>query len=252
MNDVFQTDLPQDMWDPPRLPGIRPVDGTWILQDEAYSGQMALREALLNTQRSKVLQQPDSVLVAANELLDCVLADLQQIGFVVSGSDVLCPDGRRVPLDRDDPLVTLGRLVQCDFCLHEKVAAEHVMQGAVLCFPASWTLAEKIGKPLTAIHDPVDEYDTGLAQRVQRLFDGVQVGRPLWRYNQLWYDNPALFAPRTEMDRRSIAIGSREDQFLRTERQTIFRLPRCRWVVFAIHTYVVRYKDVPQCLQEDQ
>ena len=113
------------------------------------------------------------------------LAGAHGAGYVISAKEVRRPDGVRVPLDRADPMATLGHLVQEDLCLMEKRGQQHVLTAAVLCFPASWRLADKIGRPLTAIHAPVAEYDDALARRVQRLFDGVQPGRPLWRFNAL-------------------------------------------------------------------
>lgn len=128
--------------------------------------------------------------------------------------------------------------MQEDFCLLSKSGDEHVLDAAVLCFPASWRLAEKIGRPLSAVHDPVAEYDAGLARRVQRLFDGVQAGRPLWRFNVLYYDDPALFQPRSAQMPRPLS-HARTAPFIRSERQCILRLPRTRAVVFSIHTYVI-------------
>lgn len=110
--------------------------------------------------------------------------------------------------DDANPMHLLGRLLQNDFVLMEKRGAEHVLSAAVLCFPASWRLREKAGQPLTNIHVPVAEYDNDLARRVQRLFDGIQVGRPLWRFNQLWYDDPELFQPRSALEPRRVTGGS--------------------------------------------
>ena len=33
-----------------------------------------------------------------------------------------------------------------------------------MCFPAGWRLAEKAMRPLTAIHDPVPDYDADIAR----------------------------------------------------------------------------------------
>ena len=77
-------------------------------------------------------------------------------------------------IDWRAPLRSIGAVVQQDVCILERRGDEHVLSGDVLCFPASWTLAQKIGKPLIAIHDPVVDYDSAIATRVQRLFDGVQ------------------------------------------------------------------------------
>lgn len=242
MIEILHQILPQDMVAARALPGIQPVTGSWLHVDEAYGAQMARRVALLAAQRDDVLWSDASALEPSQELLEMVLTELPRFGFSVRGTEVLCPDGRLVHVRRDDPLGTLGQLVQCDFCLLDKVGNEHVLQGAVLCFPASWTLAEKAGRGLIGIHDPVQDYDDPLARRVQRLFDGVQVGRPLWRFNQLWYEDPELHQPRSAQAPRDRPDA--DAMFWRAERQTIFRLPKTNWAVFAIHTYVLRREDV--------
>lgn len=244
MDHPLQKTLPEDMQAARALPGVQPVTGEWLCVDDAYAGQMACREQLLDTRRADVLQMLPEAQAPAVELLEDVHERAQSLGF--AGQDqVTCPDGRVVTMERDDPLGSLGRLVQCDFCLLDKVGSEHVLKGAVLCFPASWQLSEKFGRPLGTIHDPVDEYDASVAARVQRLFDGVQLGRPLWRFNQLWYDDPTLHQPRSAIEPRRVHGGPSQAGFYRSERQTIFRLPKSGWVVFAIHTLVLAAEDVP-------
>ena len=238
---ILQDRLPYAFTDPHRLPGTRPLgDAPWLLADEAYAAQMAERDRLLRERRDAVLQLSEAARPAAEELFDTVLASLPE-GFAQDGGTMRRPDGVRVPLDRADPLGTLGRLVQEDLCLLQRPseeAAEHVLTGAVLCFPASWTLAEKMHRPLTAIHRPVPPYDANIAARVQRMFDGLQVGRPIWRFNLNYYAAPDLFHPRSESDprRQEPADAAR---FLRSERQCLLRLPETRAVVFSIHTYVL-------------
>lgn len=180
-------------------------------------------------------QLPEGV-VAARACLEEVLYALPT-GFEHAGDWVECPDGHRQCLDWDAPLWSLGAILQQDVCILEKQASAHVLTGAILCFPASWTLAQKIGKPLIGIHRTVAEYDGGIAARVQRLFDGVQVGRPLWRANHLRYDDPTLFQPRTENDPRP--VGTANASYIRSERQTVLRLPSTGAVAFVIHTSVV-------------
>ena len=241
---ILHQHFPEDMRTARPLPGLRPVEGDWLRVDEAYAGQMARREALLAERRADVLWSAPVALVPARELLDLVLGLLPGHGFVPEGATMRCPDGRQVAVDREDPLGTLGRLVQCDFCLLAKRDAEHVLKGAILCFPASWRLDEKADRPLTAIHEPVAPYDAQLARRVQRLFDGVRAGRPIWRFNRLRYDDPELHQPRSVTQPRQDP-ATRDGAFVRSERQTILRLPVSGWVVFAIHTYVLRAEDMP-------
>jgi hypothetical protein len=223
-----------------RLPGVQPLDPRdWIRVDEAFAVQMAERERLLATRRDDVLACLPEGRAAADELLDMVLATLSgRADYAVGAEAVRRPDGVAVPIDRDDPLATVGRLVQGDYCLLAKAGAEHVLVAAVLCFPARWTLAQKIGRPLLRIHEPVAVYDEGLGARVQRLFDGVQEGRPMYRVNYLSYHDPALFQPRREEDPPLRPEGP--PGYIRSEIQTIRRLPRTGAVAFGIHTFMVR------------
>jgi len=52
----------------------------------------------------------------------------------------------------------------------------------------------------------VAEYDVDVAKRVQRLFDGIKPGRPMWRFNVLEYVRPDLFQPRSETDPREAVM----------------------------------------------
>ncbi|GGX48243.1 hypothetical protein GCM10007385_15100 [Tateyamaria omphalii] len=246
MTVILQSELPDDMHVSRALPGIQPEVGPWLRVDEAYAEQMARREALLAEREADVLYLDPSARAAAVELLNTVLDILPTQGFQRDGNHVSCPDGRAVALDYSAPMKTLGRLCQNDFVLMQKRGDEHVLTGAVLCFPASWRLSEKAGRPLVDIHVPVSEYTDDVARRVQRLFDGIQVGRPLWRFNQLWYQDPELFQPRSQSEPRRVGAGLTEGPYYRSERQTLLRLPQSRAVVFAIHTYVLARADVPE------
>ncbi len=241
MSVILQEALPPEMRGETGLPGMAPAQPhDWLRVDDAYAGQMQRRLALLETQRDDVLWHAPDALAAAQEVLDEALGLLPALGFTVAAQFVLCPDGRRVEILREAPLLTLGKLVQQDICLLRKEGAEHVLVGAVLCFPASWRLSEKAGRPLTQVHAPVAVYDAKLAARVQRLFDGVRAGRPLWRYNKLWYEDPELYQPRSAAAPRRISPDARAAPYIRSERQCVVRMPLSNIVVFSIHTFVVR------------
>ncbi|WP_435140853.1 heme-dependent oxidative N-demethylase family protein [Pseudopelagicola sp. nBUS_19] len=240
MKSVTQQNIPYDPLAEKSLPGVAPLAlDDWLFIDDAYSGQMALRCQLLSIRRKEVLVANNSVLPAARELLGLVQDLLsKRDDFQIRDGGILCPDGRFVDLNHDDPLKTLGQIIQEDLCILEKIAGQHVLTGAVLCFPASWSLSEKYQKPLTAIHRPVTEYDANIARRVQRLFDGVRSGSPLWRKNALWYEDPSLHQPRVEAAQRNY-VDAKTAPFLRTERQCILRLPQSDAVIFSIHTFVM-------------
>lgn len=253
MSDVLQTRLPYTPWSDPglsRLPGMLPLDmAEWLVVDEAFSGQMALRDRLLSERRDEVLKIDARATEAVRELLATVLRQIASMpGYQVQDDAVRRPDGVSVPLDEHEPLATAGRLVQEDLCILESVNGSHVLTGAVLCFPASWTLAEKFLRPLVGIHEPIREYDADLARRVQRLFDVIRPGHPLWRANAHLWDHATLFAPRPESDPRLPLRWPAP--FLRSERQCLLRLPGTDAVVFSIHTYLVKVDDLTQDQQD--
>ena len=241
---VCQTAIPFDVT-PRNLPGVNPLDlPDWLLVDDAFAGQMALRDNLIATRPADVLRIAEGAGPAVQELLHMVLDQLSS-EYRVAPDQVIRPDGANVPIDRAKPLHTLGRLVQEDLCVLQKQGEEHVLTAAALCFPASWHLDEKFGRPLTAIHEPVASYTLDIARRVQRLFDGVRPGRPIWRFNRLWYVDPDLHQPRSIHARRPKPDGS-QPAFFRCERQCILRLPDTEAVVFSIHTFVVHEADAPE------
>ena len=243
---VLQKSLPFAPWMDPktwRLPGIQPVQGDdWLRVDEAFAGQMAERDARLALQRDAVHALMPEAEEAAAELLALLLQRLADVpGYEVTDRAVRRPDGVQVAINAAAPLETAGRLVQEDLCILQAQGGEHVLTGAVLCFPASWTLAEKIGRPMTGIHAPVAHYTPDMARRVQRLFDAIRPEQALWRMNALVYDDPELFQPRPEGTARPRPT---QRLYLRSERQCLLRLPRTGAVVFTIHTYLVRLEDL--------
>lgn len=226
MEPILHACLPPEMEVPRPLPGVAPMEmRDWLRWDDAAAAQIGERRQLLSERRDAVLAVRPEARAACAEL-EAIVDGLVAVGPWPRGAD------------NPEPLGRLATRVPEDLCILQKPngAAEHVLVAAVLCFPASWRLDQKIGRPLTAIHRPVEGYDE-IAPRVQRLFDGVQPERPLWRSNRLGYANPALHQPRSEG-------APREDEgpktFIRAERQCILRLPETRAVVFSIRTYVVR------------
>lgn len=242
MTEILQQVIPYDPLAEVPLPGVKPASmGTWLHRDDAFAAQMARRAWLLSERRAEVLAMAPEALAPAQELLDLVL----DRAYPGAGSRVTRPDGVTVQIDHSQPLDTLCNLVQEDMCILQKRGDEHVLTAAILCFPASWRLSEKFMRPLIGIHDRVDPYDDNIARRVQRLFDGIQPGRPLWRFNALWYHDAELFQPRSVDEPREIRDRGRAN-YLRSERQTLLRLPETGAVVFSIHTYVLAADRMPK------
>ena len=112
---------------------------------------------------------------------------------------------------------------------------------ATLCSPARWRLADKIGRPLGAIHAPVAGYAAKLEAPVDRFFAMLKAGRLVWRLNWGIVDHPAPFQPVAQPATHAItAENAGERLWLRVERQTLQRLPASGAVVFTIRTHIRR------------
>lgn len=250
---ILQEGLPCHPWMAPataRLPGANPLDpAEWLQVDEAFAPQMALRDRLIATREGDVIAALPEAAEAVAELWALVLDHLGRDRRYAMGRQALRrPDGVEVPLDPSRPLATLGRLVQADLCLMQAAGpgAEYRLTAAALCFPAGWSLREKLGMGLARLHGPVPAYAPGLAARVARLFEALRPERPLWRMNVILRDDPALFVPLTEAEAAAEREFWRGRAHLRSERQCLLRLPRTGAVVFSIHTYVVPVSRLPE------
>jgi hypothetical protein len=117
------------------------------------------------------------------------------------------------------------------------------MAGCV-CFPSNWSLAEKLGRPVRSIHDPVPGFAPALGAPVDRFFERLAAGHIVARFNWLVHDTPELHQVHRKPDPRPIPpdeAGSR--LWLRVERQVLRRLPRSGAVLFSIRTHLHRLDD---------
>jgi hypothetical protein len=200
----------------------------WLeLTGDDVVGQIAEKRRLFETRRQDVFGALPGSAEACAELL----------ALVRESSADLTPAGRRVPTGLH-PLEEAGRLVPEDFALHLKDPASgelRLVAGSV-CFPNRWRLADKLGRSVTDVHDPVPRYERQLGGPVERLMDRLPAGRVIERSNWGVADGPELFAPAD----RNAAAGARETsaerRWLRIERQTLRRLPESHAVVFTIRT----------------
>jgi dimethylamine monooxygenase subunit A len=221
-----------------RLPGLQPVaEGEWLHRDDAFSGQMAYRDRLLAERRADVVAETAEIGQAERDLLDAVLVHIAaDPAYRREGSTVTRPDGVAVPLDADRPLVTAARLVQEDMLVLEKGGSAHLLNFGVLCFPASWSLRQKLGRGMAGIHAPVERIDDKMNQRIERVLSALQPGNAVWRANVLCYNDPNLFQPRLESEKRP--FDPARPLFVRVERQGLRRLSPSNAIVFTIHTWL--------------
>ncbi|HTU56204.1 MAG TPA: DUF3445 domain-containing protein [Acetobacteraceae bacterium] len=215
--------------------------------DGDYEAQMALRRRLLAGRHTEVFAALEEAGPACRATLELVAAHLPAHHPQWFASDGRHLSNRLTGEDWDidnppcDPLELAGRLVQEDLCVLEPGPAGPVLAAAVLCFPTRWRLAEKLGRPVGAIHGPVPFFAERLAGPVERFMALLKPGRLVERFNWSILDDPALFQPgghgRTEHDPAFTARNAGERLWLRVERQTLSRVPGASAILFTIKVH---------------
>lgn len=221
----------------------------WIEIDDRYPAEMAERRDLLDTRHAEVFAALPASDAARAETLGVLAAHLvehhpgwfRRDGAVLRNA--LTDESWDLAAPPRDPLEVAGRLVQEDLCLIRPEVDGPVLEAAVLCAPSRWRLAEKIGRPMLAVHRPVPFYADRLGAAVDRFMRNLRPGRVALRMNWSLVDDPALFQPtghgRVARDPVITAANAGAKIFFRTERQTFRLLPDSGRVVFGIrvHSY---------------
>jgi dimethylamine monooxygenase subunit A len=240
-------------------------EAEWFEFDQLYSAEMVERRRLLQTVHDQVFAACPISGPARGEALGQIVAALTShhpdwftrdgplLHNRLTGESwpMVAETGQRAPGqgqpvgDTDasvlDPLELAGRLVQEDLCIIQNGADGPMFTAGLVCFPSRWRLAEKIGKPLSAVHGPVPLYADRLAKAVDRFMRHLKAGPIACRLNWSVLDDPTLFQP-TGKWRRSGSTGITPDNagsraYLRVERQTLRRLPASGAVLFGIRVH---------------
>ena len=85
----------------------------------------------------------------------------------------------------ENPIIRASRLTQEDWCIMEwsDIDQGYVLTSGVVCFPQRWSLREKHGMVMGAVHKPVHAFTKHLKSRSYDLMRKMKVNRPLWRAN---------------------------------------------------------------------
>jgi hypothetical protein len=207
--------------------GTRALDlEQWFLPDELRTSELALRRRLLAERPQDVFAVLPPAEAACEETLELVRS-------WVAARDLAPAD----VAGGMHPLAAAGVMVQEDLCVMVPRDGGWHLDAAVLCFPSAWVLTEKVGRAIADVHAPVDHYATDLEARVDVFFDRFRVDRPVWRRNVSLKTTHAPFLPYSKLDPVTAPGGVLADgspYWIRSERQTLRKLPRTGAVLFGI------------------
>jgi len=141
-------------------------------------------------------------------------------------------------------LAGAARTVWEDLCLVQSPprGGAPVLSAGAVAFPTDWRLADKLGQPLAAVHAPIHGYAEQLSAGVDHFIATLAPGMIFGRANWFVVASAAgrylpQGAPATRFAHVS-ADNAGDTLFVRSERQTLRRLPRTGAVLFTIGVYV--------------
>jgi hypothetical protein len=228
--------------------GLKPLEiAEWIDIDDKLLAYLAEKDRLFAARPDEVFAAEAETTAAQAEVLELLSEHLParfpQI-YARHGNEIVIAGAGRVALDAPGvpPLRTAAALVQEDLVLMRRGEAGWRLAAASLCFPSSWALREKFGRPIHEVHGPVPGFGAGTrnAELIARMFDHLRPEMPVIRWNWSLYGDDRLFHPATASpETRRFGEGLwAENVFLRAERQTLRRLPQSRDILFTIRIYV--------------
>lgn len=141
----------------------------------------------------------------------------------------------------------LGKVWEADFLLM-KPDAEGTFRlfGGCVCFPSHWDLGEKMGLPMTTIHQPVPGLNKTLGRQINGFLEKIKPGisweRGNWGLSRSPERNlhPSLDLPRLD---DSVTV---EEVWWRLEEQSLVALPDSGGILFGIKLVIRPLIEIKQ------
>ena len=244
--------------------GLRPLDfANWIEIDDAFDFQLAEKRRIHAEHAEQVFVAEAGSEDAQAEVLALLQEHLPAHfpeRYRAVGGDIAVTGHPQLDGLAQSALPDLHKaslLVQEDLIVMRRGEDGWRLATGTLCFPSSWRLVEKFGKPMSAIHDPVPGFGPGTrnAGLIDRMFDKLQPGNPVERFNWSIQADDALYHPLSNDERIDRATGrptrfpdhdTAGRAYMRVERQTLRKLPGTGDILFTIRIHLDPFAALKQ------
>jgi hypothetical protein len=137
-------------------------------------------------------------------------------------------------------LLALGRAWEPDFVwMHPDGDGIHRLIGGVVCFPSSWALRDKLGRPMSEVHGPVPGLNAELGRQIETFFARQALG-VAWTRENSNYSRDAQLNHHPSRPRRPLdATVTADEVWIRVEHQLLLKLPRSGSVLFGIRLEII-------------
>lgn len=229
---------------------MKSVDWLRIFADADFRFRMGLRRGDIGTFFAKEAGWEDRLRLrreglSKNPLLYCA-ARPESDEAVLEGTELMLGS----PVDPQGSsaeaiCLEAGTRIDADWVLLGGDPETHhpVMAGCV-CFPSSWSLPEKLGQPIEAVHRPVPTVSEELHPSIHTFLERLQPGIGWERENWGLAADDRLDHHST-LPRRHLEVSATlATTWLRLERQLLTRLPRSSAILFGIRISIHRLDEL--------
>jgi hypothetical protein len=131
--------------------------------------------------------------------------------------------------------LALGEFWETDYLLLKCDADNQIrLYGGCLCFPSSWRLSDKLGKPIEFIHGPVPGLNQSIGQGIHKFLVALKPGTASLRHNWGLARSPELnHHPDRAVPRLGATVNA-DEVWLRVEHQALVALPKSGGILFGI------------------
>ena len=144
-------------------------------------------------------------------------------------------------------LLALGKSWEPDFLLlRAGESGSFRLVGACVCFPSSWALEKKVGRPIAEIHAPAPTLNATLGAGIDQFLGRIRPGAVWARANWGLSRSPALNQHPSQNTPRLSPPLRVDEVWLRVENQIFFRLPQTGGLLFGIRIQNVPLAEVKQ------
>ena len=194
---------PYDGSSKPFAIGLKPIGfERWIEIDAHYPAYLQEKRRLYAQVPEKVFVAEPGTEAAQQEVSDLIAGHLHRHFPNLPAVPLPEPAGNAL---REHPLYRASLRVQEDLILMRRGETGWRLAAGSLCFPSSWSLREKFGRPLEQIHVPVPGFGPGSRPDllIARMFDALSPEQLMERYNWSIQAGDALYLPLSDEARRA-------------------------------------------------
>jgi hypothetical protein len=214
--------------------GLRRGDGRFFENRPEGAAVLAERVRSLDSDRdrySALLPEGEHVFEEALQWAGDLNAEIRQNGALREGSSL-------------DRCHRLGMLWEPDFLLLQPQGDDFRLVAACVCFPSSWSLAEKMGQSVHWIHGAVPQLNPELGEKIRAFLAALRPGMDWERVNWGLASTPELNQHPSRGLPRLGSNATLASTWFRVERQALRRLPESGGILFGLRIQVERLSEV--------